>query len=318
MSNNTPKLSFVVPIYGVERYIAKCTESLLGQSRTEGVEFVFVNDGTTDSSMEVLAELIDSRFSHLRPQIKVVNQANGGLPQARKTGVEHASGDYILFADSDDWLEPDAAEKILNTIERTDADLVYFDLVKEYADHQSIKRERHYTAESKESYIINIFNYRSHGYSVTKCFRRSLYTDNTIYTPPLGMHEDIYLMSQIIHYARTIVHLPEVLYHYRKDNEGAMCADARPRRHLASSRNLLDLYSHYMGSLAGSPIEKVAGGIVLRAGWHSLIHRANLFEEFPWLAAEISHTRPSCRFRTPLPFQLIVKAYSRVKKRTKS
>ncbi len=313
MSTSSPKLSVVVPIYGVERYIGKCAESLLGQSRTRGVEFIFVNDGTTDRSMEVLQELIDNNFSHLRPQVTIVNRENGGLPQARKTGVEHASGEYILFVDSDDWLERDAIEKILATAERTDADLIYFDLAKEYADHSSIKREREYSAESKKQYIINIFNYRSHGYSVTKCFRRTLYTDHTIYTPPLGMHEDIYLMCQIIHHAQSIVPLHEVLYHYRKDNEGAMTADARSRRHIASSRNLLDLYSHYMGSLTGSPIEHVADGIVLRAGWHSLIHRANLFEEFPWLSREIRRAKPSCRFRTPLPFQLIVKTYNKLK-----
>lgn len=303
------KISLIAPIYGVERYIRKFAESVLGQT-ADNIEFIFVNDGTKDASMEILEQLIEERFAHLRPHITIINKENQGLPLARKSGFERATGEYILCADSDDWLELDAVEKIVATIERTNADIVYFDLVKEYGDKQSIKRERDYTAATKRLFIRNIFNYRSAGYTVTKCFRRSLYTDNVIYTPMLGMHEDIYLMSQIIHHANSLVHLPEVLYHYRKDNEQAFCAQERHKRHIASSRNFLDLYAHYKDSLKGSPIEDVADGIVLRAGWHSIIHKCDLFEEFPWLKEAIKHARVSCHYRTPLLFQLLVKGYA--------
>ena len=117
---------------------------------------------------------------------------------ARKSGLEVATGEYILFADSDDWLELDAVEKVVAEAERTDADIVYFDLVKEYGHKTSYKRERDYMAETKMEWVENIFNYRSFGYTVTKCFRRKLYTENNIYIPKLGMHEDICIMSQII------------------------------------------------------------------------------------------------------------------------
>lgn len=302
------KISLIAPIYGVERYIKKFAESVLGQT-ADNIEFIFVNDGTKDASMEILEQLIEERFAYLRPHITIINKENQGLPLARKSGFERATGEYILCADSDDWLELDAVEKIVATIERTNADIVYFDLVKEYGNKQSIKRERDYTAATKRLFIRNIFNYRSAGYTVTKCFRRSLYTDNVIYTPILGMHEDIYLMSQIIHHANSLVHLPEVLYHYRKDNEQAFCAQERHKRHIASSRNFLDLYARYKENLKGSPIEDVADGIVLRAGWHSIIHKCNLFEEFPWLKDAIRRSRASCHYRTPLLFQLFTKAY---------
>ena len=206
------KISLVVPIYGVERYIRQFAESALGQTY-DNVQFVFVNDGTKDRSMEVLDELINEKFSHLSDRIVIINKENGGLPSARKAGLDAAQGEYILFADSDDWLEPDAVSKVMEKAEETDADIIYFDLVKEYGDRVSYKKEREYTAKTKEDYIINIFNYKSHGYTCTKCFRKSLYTDNTIYFPKLGMHEDIYLMSQIIFYAQSLVHLPEALYH---------------------------------------------------------------------------------------------------------
>lgn len=307
------RISLIVPIYGVERYIRQFAESALGQTYDD-VQFVFVNDGTKDRSMEVLEQLIDEKFSHLRPRIVIINKENGGLPSARKAGLDAAEGEYVLFADSDDWLEKDAIAKVMAKVEETDADIAYFDLIKEYGHKTSYKREREYTAATKEDYIINIFNYKSHGYTVTKCFRKSLFTDNVIYFPKLGMHEDIYLMSQIIFYAKSLAHLPEALYHYRKDNPEAMCAQDRNRRHRDSDVNLMDLYENYRDNLKGSPIEKVAGGIIMRAGWHSILHGFNFFETYPYLASDICNARLSIRYRVPLPMQLAVKVYSFIKK----
>ena len=307
------KVSLIVPVYGVERYIRQFAESALSQTYAN-VQFIFVNDGTKDRSMEILDELIEDRFAHLKSRIVIVNKENGGLPSARKAGLDVAEGEYILFADSDDWMEHDAVEKVMAKAEETGADIVYFDLVKEYGHRQSYKKERDYTAQTKMDFIVNMFNYKSFGYTVTKCFRKRLYTDNIIYFPKLGMHEDIYLMSQIIFYAESLVHLPEALYHYRKDNPQAMCSQDRKHRHMTSDMNLLDLYEHYRGNLKGSPIEKVAGGIIMRAGWHSIIHGYGLFEKYPYLAGDIRKARLSCRYRVPVVVQLAVKFYSLFRK----
>ena len=90
--NNRYKLSLIAPIYGVEKYIRKFAETALGQTY-EDMEFIFVNDGTKDRSMEILEELIEEQFSHLRPRIVIVNKENGGLPSARKSGLEVAQGE---------------------------------------------------------------------------------------------------------------------------------------------------------------------------------------------------------------------------------
>ena len=307
------KLSFVIPIYGVEQYIVQFAESVFEQTY-HGIEYVFVNDGTKDASMEILERLIDEKYAHLRPDIVIVNQENQGLPVARKTGLEHAHGEYILFADSDDWLELDAVEKVMKKAEETDADIIYFDLVKEYAHRRSYKRERNYSGATREKFIINIFNYRSYGYTVTKCFRRNLYTDHVIYIPKIGMHEDIYLMTQLIFYARSIVRIPEALYHYRKDNPNSICAQGRRSRNINSSRNLLDLYYNYRNNLKGSPIEKVADGIVLRAGWHAVKYKVDLYGEFPWLAEAIDKARMSCSYLLPIHLQAYIKWYNRRKR----
>ena len=215
---NKYRISYITTIYGVEPYIAKFAETFLGQTYND-IQFIFVNDGTKDASMEILNSIIEERFSHLKERIVIINKPNEGLPLARKSGLEVAEGEYVLFADADDWIELNAIERVMDVADRTNADIIYFDLVKEYGHKRSIKRELEYTAATRELWIENIFNYRSHGYTATKCFRRSLYTDNHIFTPKLGMHEDMYLMAQLIYRAKSIVRLPEVLYHYRKDNE---------------------------------------------------------------------------------------------------
>ena len=313
--NNRYKISLIAPIYGVEPYIRQFTESALGQTY-EDIQFVFVNDGTKDNSMAILDALIEERFEHLKERIVIVNKENGGLPSARKSGLEAAEGEYILFADSDDWLELNAVERVMALAERTDADIVYFDLVKEYGGgKQSVKHERTYTAENRMRWIENMFNYRSFGYTVTKCFRRKLYTENRIVFPKLGMHEDICLMAQIIFYAQSIAQLPEPLYHYRKDNPAAMCSQKRSVRHIASSRNMMGVVEAFKDDLKGSPMEFVADGVVLRAGWHSMIHDCDLFEEFPWLSQAIRKAKVGTRYRTPLLFQIFVKIYNALRHR---
>ena len=303
------RISLIVPIYGVEKYIAKFAESALDQTYQD-LQFIFVNDGTKDRSMEILRDLIANRYAHLQSRIVIIDKENGGLPSARKAGLDVAEGEYVLFADSDDWMETDAVEKVMAKADETHADIIYFDLIKEYGNRTSYKREREYTGATKDDFIVNMFNYKSFGYTVTKCFKRKLYTENVIYFPKLGMHEDIYLMSQIIFYARSLVHIPEALYHYRKDNPDSFCAQDRLKRHVSSTTNLLDLYEHYRDNLKGSPIERVAGSILMRAGQHSIMHGYDFFEKYPYLAGDIRKTRISCRYRTAVPMQVIVKIYA--------
>ena len=303
------RISLIVPIYGVEKYIAKFAESALDQTYQD-LQFIFVNDGTKDRSMEILRDLIANRYAHLQSRIVIVDKENGGLPSARKAGLDVAEGEYVVFADSDDWMETAAVEKVMAKADETHADIIYFDLIKEYGNRTSYKREREYTGATKDDFIVNIFNYKSFGYTVTKCFKRRLYTENVIYFPKLGMHEDIYLMSQIIFYAKSLVHIAESLYHYRKDNPDSFCAQDRLKRHVSSTTNLLDLYEHYRENLKGSPIERVAGSILMRAGQHSIMHGYEFFEKYPYLAGDIRKTRISCRYRTAVPMQVLVKIYA--------
>ena len=119
---NTTRLSIIVPVYNAETYLAECLESLAGQTMQEGLEILVVNDGSTDGSAGIMAEFKD-RYPSL---FRIFPMENHGVSYARNYGAQKASGDYILFVDSDDRLYPDACEKAYNKAVADGNDLVLF------------------------------------------------------------------------------------------------------------------------------------------------------------------------------------------------
>lgn len=297
-----PSFSIIVPVYGVEKYIERCARSLFTQTY-DRIEFMFVNDGTKDRSIEILNELIDREFAALRPLISIIDKENAGLPAARRTGLEHAGGDYILHVDSDDYLEKDAVSHIAAAAESSDADLIYFDLVKEYPDRISYKRERDYSSTETVRFAINILNGKSMGWLVTKCFRRSLYQD--VHFAPCGVYEDIYSSLQLLCHSQSVYHLKEYLYHYDRSNPQAYTALQKRNRHEQFCRNMLDLYDRYSGSAA--TIGDVFPSMMFRVGWYTVLHGFGFFESHPELR-EYLRTAPLGRnYYIPVPAQLYVR-----------
>ena len=307
MASGNITFSLIIPVYGVEKYISKCAETLLGQTYPY-IQFIFVNDGTKDKSIEVLKALIDSRFPNVKERVVIVDKQNEGLPAARKTGLSYATGDYILHVDSDDWLELDAVERIAECAARTDADMIYFSLVKEFGDRTRKTGDRTYSADTKLKFIKDIFNYKAHGYCWNKCTKRSVYLDNCIYIPKYGMHEDIFLMSQVIWYSKSIVHMKDAfLYHYRRDNPGSISVSATRNRRRDSAMNMMDLYSRYRDNIADSPLQTSYSEILFRTAWLSMRYGFGFFEKYDYLADDLKKIRPSLSNKTFFLWQLIVK-----------
>ena len=112
------KISVIIPVYNIEKYIRKCLESVINQTY-KNLEIIVVNDGTKDNSMEIVREYLEDN------RIIVINKENGGLSSARNKGLEIATGDYISFVDSDDYLEKDLYSKLIEKVE--DEDIIVFD-----------------------------------------------------------------------------------------------------------------------------------------------------------------------------------------------
>lgn len=110
-------ISIIVPIYKVEEYLPRCLDSIINQTYKD-LEIILVDDGSPDKCGDIC-----DKYAEMDNRIKVIHKKNGGLSSARNTGLEIASGDYIAFVDSDDWIEPNAYELLLDAIESMDVDI---------------------------------------------------------------------------------------------------------------------------------------------------------------------------------------------------
>ena len=135
MENSNCKLSVIVPVYNVERYLKRCVDSLLAQTE-ENLEIILVDDGSTDRSGALCDE-----YAQRESRIRVHHKENGGLTSAWKAGMELAQGNYVGFVDSDDWIDKEMYERMLKMAQREDADMVVCGLVFDFEDPKIPKRE---------------------------------------------------------------------------------------------------------------------------------------------------------------------------------
>ena len=304
------EISLVIPVYGVEQYIAEFACSVFSQNYPN-VQFVFVNDGTKDNSIKVLKDLIDDKFPSLKERIIIVDKENAGLPAARKTGMEYVTGDYIYHVDPDDWLTPGSLEAIAAKAEETDADIIFFNYVKEYENRRSVKKERAYDISEKLQYIRNMYNHRAYGALCNKCVKRTLYTDGMLFHPRYSYAEDCYLTVQLVSKASSLAYLDMDVYHYRKNNPHSITHQARRRRKEEYALNFLDLYEKYLALPSkGNPLCAIKDDIIIQAGWYSLLYRLDFYKRFPYLASAVRKARIRGNSDVLLPCQLIVKFIS--------
>lgn len=268
------KVSVIVPIYGVEKYIETCARSLMIQTYRD-VEFIFVNDGTKDRSMEILSGVIDPERT-----VKIINKENGGLPQARLTGLQHASGDYILFVDSDDWIEPDMVEELVKAVSAKNADMAYARVINETLKGTYISRDP--SIEQCRQAARAILYFKMHGYLCNKLIRRSLFTPELFY-PTISMHEDVVLNCQALYAGGKCVQLDKPLYHYRRTDSASLSQKTKAVRDAQSARNFLQMYEFWKGK-DRSPIKDDIPYIMVRCAWLAWKNDRGIFKEYPYLA----------------------------------
>ena len=306
-------VSIIVPVYGVERFIADFADSAFSQTYPH-IEFVFVNDGTKDRSIDVLNGVIDEKYSHLKDRIRIIHKQNGGLPAARKTGLEHATGDYVWHVDPDDWLELDAVESIVGRIEETGAEVVYFNLVKEYEGKSKVKRDRWHAENAQAEYVWDMFNHKSFGSVCNKCIKRSLYDNERVIFAKYSYAEDTFLTSQLVGYSKCISFLDKPLYHYRKTNPNSITRQNLKKRHREYALNFMRLYDHYRDlPLEKSPIAPIHDEILIKLGWYSILYGVDLYKDYPYLASDIRKAKVNSNADVFLLGQLLAKLVARFK-----
>lgn len=201
------KISVIVPVYKVENYLQKCLESIVTQTY-DNLEIILIDDGSPDGCGAVC-----DGYAARDPRILVVHQENKGLSAARNAGLELATGDWIGFVDSDDWLEPDLYEYLLSHALQYDADIAVCGRIDEYADHskvESMERLQHVSRHDALGLLFQDTLLQSHVWD--KLFRRYLFRD--IRFPVGRCYEDVAVMYRLFAAANSLVLLPEAKYHY--------------------------------------------------------------------------------------------------------
>lgn len=237
-------LSIVVPVYNVEKYIEECVFSLLDADEKSNYEIILIDDGSTDSS-----GIICDRLSSVADNIKVFHKSNGGLSDARNYGIRKATGDYIYFIDSDDYLANGAIKKIIDmTYDIVDVGVFDASVVDEMGNsishveysysHPGLQNKTHY---SPKVYIEKQLD--EYGDFVTTVwlgvYRREFLLQNLLWFEPGLLHEDELWSQIVLIKASDIIYFKECLYRYRKRENSIM---SQKNNH---SRNMADIIYIY-------------------------------------------------------------------------
>lgn len=213
-----PKVSVIVPVYGVEEYIERSARSLFGQT-LEDMEYVFVNDCTRDKSMEVLRRVLEE-YPEREGQVKIIDsEKNGGQAAARTIGMKAMTGDYMVHCDPDDWLELDAYEKMYNKAIEKNADIVTCLYLSENG-RESIRGGVSFDGNALTALVTNQYTFSLWD----KLIRSAFIKEFDIYPyPGINFTEDFNVVVRSLSYAGRIASVDEPLYHYDTSRNSSIC-----------------------------------------------------------------------------------------------
>ncbi len=224
-------VSVIIPVYNVEKYLPKCLDSVVGQTYTN-LEIICVNDGSPDNSSAILED-----YAKKDSRIKVINQANKGLSGARNTGIESATGEYIVFLDSDDWMDAEAIKTAIKYSEN--ADTVMWGYVREFSDKSLEKKifngDRNFDEEETRNLhrrlagltgeeLRNPENTDALVTAWGKLYTARFIKDNNLQfvdTKVIGT-EDLLFNMYYFGFAKRCFFIDKPFNHYRKDNETSL------------------------------------------------------------------------------------------------
>ena len=200
-----PKISIVIPVYNVEKYLRQCLDSVVNQTMRD-IQIICVNDGSPDNSRSILQEYADKDS-----RIEIIDKPNGGLSSARNAAYPHIKGKYTLFVDSDDWIDLDLCKKTYHKAEETGAPVtIFFDQRTSERNMRSITHEDKTTVKEK----LPLLDFPS---AWSKLWRTDFLLGNKLYFPEGFVFEDNLVHWQTITLADKISVVPERLYHYRRN-----------------------------------------------------------------------------------------------------
>lgn len=215
-------VSIIVPVYNVEKYIKKCLTSLVNQSYSN-IEIICVNDGSTDKSLNIILEYKEL-YSGI---IKIINKTNGGLGDARNAGLLKAQGEFIIFIDSDDWIEENTIEMMVENICENNSDIVVCGLRRVDEEGNELSNEQNNLQPIYDSFrsLVNIAPA-----AWNKMYRRKLFVENNILYPVGLWYEDLPTTSKLFMCSNKITSINVICINYlQRTNSISYSYDERAR-----------------------------------------------------------------------------------------
>lgn len=271
---NSVKVSVVIPVYNVEKYLCECVDSVLKQTYSS-YEIILVDDGSTDSSGSICDsyEIKDSRIS-------VIHKENGGLSSARNAGLEIAVGKYVYFLDSDDYITAQTLEKLVETAEKENSDIVFFDAVS-FADAEDnfkvsqnyIRKHNYKTGKGTAVFSEMQKNEEFHSAVPLLFIKKDLLEQNDIRFIDGIYYEDMLFTYQVFCCSRVASQVKEAFYHRRYRKNSIMTSKKTPK-HFASFKRVYEEVKSFSESL-GIADEAFAKAYIVRCAFNCF----NIYEK---------------------------------------
>lgn len=221
MSENI-KVSVVIPVYNVEKYIRQCLESVINQTLKD-IEIICINDGSKDNTLKILEE-----YSQKDSRIVLIDKENEGLSAARNQGTELARGEYISYIDSDDWVDTHYLEALYNAAKKYNSDVACSSIIRVTAGRRRNKliyKKEEFTRDiDKKNELTNVPIY---SYVWNKIYKRDKLIQSGVKFPIGRVYEDIIWSIQAIYYLDGVVTVPSAIYYYRKNPTSVMSSKAK-------------------------------------------------------------------------------------------
>lgn len=228
------RISIIVPVYNMELYLEQCLDSLINQTFRD-IEIICINDGSHDGSIDIL-----NKYAKQDERVSIINKKNGGLSDSRNVGIKKATGKYIMFVDSDDWIDIDTCKNAYDIAEKNKSQIVMWSYVREFGNKTKSKKIFSTSKENYKDREVNMLRRRLFGLTneelanpenadslVTawgKLYLREIIALNNIEfidTKIIGT-EDALFNIEVFGYVNKVSYIDEYFYHYRKVNKDSL------------------------------------------------------------------------------------------------
>lgn len=242
---NQGLVSIIVPVYKAEKYIHQCIDSLLAQTYSN-IEVILVDDGSPDNCGKICDEYAAKDY-----RVKVIHQQNGGVSIARQTGIDHATGEYSIHADPDDWVELNMIEELVAKAVADNADMVICDFYRESKSDRIHVCQNPGDDLSASAVLRKILSQQLHGSCCNKLVNRSHIEGIGFIPEDLCILEDELYNIRILARKIKVSYLPKAFYHYRVENEHSLCNTISEKSFKSKVKAVSEIESFCLANVAG-------------------------------------------------------------------